>query len=64
MRKWLRSIFAKRDASERLSFAAAISAFMAVADDKLQLSEASFNQDGVIKLSMGRKKHVLLKAAS
>ncbi|QIG50752.1 tyrosine--tRNA ligase [Nordella sp. HKS 07] len=37
---------------------------MAVADDKLQLSEASFNQDGVIKLSMGRKKHVLLKAAS
>ncbi|HTN98293.1 MAG TPA: tyrosine--tRNA ligase [Nordella sp.] len=35
----------------------------AVADDKLQLTEASFNQDGVIKLSMGRKKHVLLKAS-
>ncbi len=34
-----------------------------VADDKLQLTEASFTQDGVIKLSMGRKKHVLLKAA-
>jgi len=34
-----------------------------VADDKLQLTEASFTPDGVIKLSMGRKKHVLLKAA-
>ena len=34
----------------------------AVADDKLQLTEAAFNQDGVIKLSMGRKKHVLLKS--
>jgi len=33
-----------------------------VADDKLQLTEASFTQDGVIKLSMGRKKHVLLKS--
>ncbi len=33
-----------------------------VADDKLQLTEASFTSDGVIKLSMGRKKHVLLKA--
>ncbi len=37
---------------------------VAVADDKAQLTEASFNQDGVIKLSMGRKKHVLLKPAS
>jgi tyrosyl-tRNA synthetase len=36
----------------------------AVRDDKAQLTERSFNQDGVIKLSMGRKKHVLLKAAS
>jgi tyrosyl-tRNA synthetase len=36
----------------------------AVSDDKAQLTERSFNQDGVIKLSMGRKKHVLLKAAS
>jgi tyrosyl-tRNA synthetase len=34
-----------------------------VADDRLQLTEASFTQDGVIKLSMGRKKHVLLKAS-
>lgn len=34
-----------------------------VRDDKTQLTESSFNQDGVIKLSMGRKKHVLLKAA-
>ncbi|WP_119391439.1 tyrosine--tRNA ligase [Taklimakanibacter lacteus] len=36
----------------------------AVSDDKLKLTEGSFNQEGVIKLSMGRKKHVLLKAAS
>ncbi|MFZ5673332.1 MAG: tyrosine--tRNA ligase [Pseudomonadota bacterium] len=35
----------------------------AVQDDKLQLTEASFTPDGVIKLSMGRKKHVLLKAS-
>ncbi len=34
-----------------------------VGDDKLQLTEASFTPDGVIKLSMGRKKHVLLKAS-
>ena len=33
-------------------------------DDKLQLTESAFNADGAIKLSMGRKKHVLLKAAS
>ena len=33
-----------------------------VTDDKTQLTLSSFNQDGVIKLSMGRKKHVLLKA--
>lgn len=35
-----------------------------VADDKLQLTEASFDQDGVVKLSMGRKRHVLLKPIS
>jgi tyrosyl-tRNA synthetase len=35
-----------------------------VSDDKMQLTESAFNPDGVIKLSMGRKKHVLLKAAS
>jgi tyrosyl-tRNA synthetase len=35
-----------------------------VSDDKLQLTQSAFNADGVIKLSMGRKKHVLLKAAS
>ena len=29
----------------------------AVRDDKTQLTVSSFNQDGVIKLSMGRKKH-------
>jgi tyrosyl-tRNA synthetase len=37
---------------------------VAVNDDKLQLTRSAFNADGVIKLSMGRKKHVLLKAAS
>jgi tyrosyl-tRNA synthetase len=36
----------------------------AVRDDKMQLTQNSFNQNGVIKLSMGRKKHVLLKALS
>jgi tyrosyl-tRNA synthetase len=36
----------------------------AVSDEKTQLTENSFNQDGVIKLSMGRKKHVLLKRTS
>lgn len=34
-----------------------------VEDERMQLTESSFNQDGVIKLSMGRKRHVLLKAA-
>ncbi len=36
----------------------------AVADERAQLTEDSFNHEGVIKLSMGRKRHVLLKAAS
>jgi tyrosyl-tRNA synthetase len=34
----------------------------AVADDKLQLTEANLPADGVIKLSLGKKKHVLLRA--
>ena len=34
----------------------------AVADDKLTLSAGDLNSEGVIKLSMGRKKHVLLRA--
>ncbi len=33
-----------------------------VADDKLKLTRALCNGDGVIKLSMGKKKHVLIKA--
>ncbi len=33
----------------------------AVADDKLKLSRGLLNGDGVIKLSMGKKKHVLIK---
>jgi tyrosyl-tRNA synthetase len=37
---------------------------VAVSDDKMQLTESAFTSDGIIKLSMGRKKHVLLKAAS
>jgi tyrosyl-tRNA synthetase len=37
---------------------------VAVSDDKMQLTQSAFSSDGVIKLSMGRKKHVLLKAAS
>jgi tyrosyl-tRNA synthetase len=36
----------------------------AVSDDKMQLTESAFTSDGVIKLSMGRKKHVLLRAVS
>ena len=32
-----------------------------VSDEKLQLTLADFNTDGVIKLSMGKKKHVLVK---
>ncbi len=31
-------------------------------DDKMVLTKAHLNEDGVIKLSMGKKKHVLLKA--
>ena len=34
---------------------------VAVADDKQRLSEADLTADGVIKLSQGKKKHVLLK---
>jgi tyrosyl-tRNA synthetase len=37
---------------------------VAVSDDKMQLTESALTSEGVIKLSMGRKKHVLLKAAS
>jgi tyrosyl-tRNA synthetase len=33
----------------------------AVTDDKLSLSAANLNADGAIKLSMGKKRHVLLK---
>jgi tyrosyl-tRNA synthetase len=33
-----------------------------VSDDKLQLSLANLNSEGVIKLSMGKKKHVLVRA--
>jgi tyrosyl-tRNA synthetase len=32
-----------------------------VSNDKMQLTSANFNADGVIKLSMGKKKHVLVK---
>ncbi|WP_316862744.1 tyrosine--tRNA ligase [uncultured Cohaesibacter sp.] len=32
-----------------------------VTDDNLTLSKSDLNEDGVIKLSMGKKKHVLLK---
>ena len=35
---------------------------VAVSDDKMQLTQSAITSDGVIKLSMGRKKHVLLKA--
>jgi tyrosyl-tRNA synthetase len=35
-----------------------------VSDDKLQLSLANLNSEGVIKLSMGKKKHVLVRAKS
>jgi len=34
-----------------------------VSDDGMQLSLQNLNQDGVIKLSMGKKKHVLIKPA-
>jgi tyrosyl-tRNA synthetase len=33
----------------------------AVSDEKMTLSEASLTPEGVVKLSLGRKKHVLLK---
>ena len=32
-----------------------------VTDDNMMLTKANINEDGVIKLSMGKKKHVLLK---
>jgi tyrosyl-tRNA synthetase len=35
-----------------------------VSDGKMHLTEDALNPDGFIKLSMGRKKHVLLRAAS
>ena len=34
-----------------------------VIDEKAKLSEADLTPDGVIKLSLGKKKHVLLKPA-
>jgi tyrosyl-tRNA synthetase len=34
---------------------------IAVSDEKLMLSQSDLNADGAIKLSMGKKKHVLLK---
>ncbi|MEP6836944.1 MAG: S4 domain-containing protein, partial [Bradyrhizobium sp.] len=34
-----------------------------VTDEKMTLTPASLTPEGVIKLSMGKKKHVLLKAA-
>ena len=33
-----------------------------VTDERMTLTEAAFTGDGVVKLSLGRKKHVLLKA--
>ena len=33
----------------------------AVTDEKAQLSDRDLTSDGVIKLSLGKKKHVLLK---
>jgi tyrosyl-tRNA synthetase len=33
----------------------------AVADDKFELTTALLNSDGVLKLSMGKKRHVLVK---
>ena len=36
---------------------------IAVSDEKLMLSASDLNSDGAIKLSMGKKKHVLVKVA-
>jgi tyrosyl-tRNA synthetase len=36
---------------------------VAVVDEKLELNAAMLDGDGVIKLSMGKKKHVLVSAA-
>ena len=36
---------------------------VAVSDEKMMVSKANLNADGVIKLSMGKKKHVLLKSS-
>jgi tyrosyl-tRNA synthetase len=35
----------------------------AVTDEKMVLTSSSLTPEGVIKLSMGKKKHVLLKPA-
>jgi tyrosyl-tRNA synthetase len=34
-----------------------------VTDEKMALTPASLTPEGVIKLSMGKKKHILLRAA-
>jgi tyrosyl-tRNA synthetase len=36
---------------------------VAVTDEKLELTSSMLNADGVIKLSMGKKKHVLVSPA-
>ena len=36
---------------------------IAVTDEKMLLSRANLTQEGVIKLSLGKKRHVLLKPA-
>jgi tyrosyl-tRNA synthetase len=36
---------------------------IAVTDEKMMLTPANLTGDGVIKLSLGRKRHVLLRAA-
>jgi tyrosyl-tRNA synthetase len=36
---------------------------IAVTDEKLMLSQSDLNSDGAIKLSMGKKKHILVKPA-
>jgi len=36
---------------------------VAVTDEKMSLSNANLTPEGVIKLSLGKKRHVLLRAA-
>ena len=36
---------------------------VAVTDEKMMLTAANLTPEGVIKLSMGKKKHILLKPA-